>query len=88
MAAADESAPLLIALNKCDVTPPELLATLKRTVFTAFGVEERQTVAVSARTGEGIETLEAALVAPYLLPEPDAIESVTITAARHAQGAR
>jgi tRNA modification GTPase len=29
--------------------------------------------------------LEVALVAPYLAPEPDAVESVVITASRHAQ---
>ena len=80
---AAESAPLLIALNKCDRLSAERLPALQASVRSAFAVEVRQVVAVSAQFGTGLGALEAALVEPYLQAESAAAESVIVTAARH-----
>ncbi len=80
---AFEAAPVLIALNKCDVLADAQLPALKACVSSAFAVEERQVVAVSAVTGAGLEALESALVRPFLTSESESAESVIITAARH-----
>lgn len=82
---AADAAPLLIAINKCDAATADRVAELRVRILTEFAVEERQVVAVSARTGAGLDALEAALVRPYLAPETDAAESVIVTAARHAR---
>ncbi|MCW3055042.1 MAG: tRNA modification GTPase TrmE [Chthonomonadales bacterium] len=79
-----EAAPLLVALNKCDLLADEKVAALRARVLTTFALDARQVVPVSAQTGEGLEALEAALVRPYLASESDAAESVIVTAARHA----
>ena len=82
---SSESAPLCLVLNKCDAVPAERVTALRNLVLAEFAVESRQIVAVSALTGTGLGELEAELVRSYLAPESDAVESVIVTAARHAQ---
>ncbi|MCW3096483.1 MAG: tRNA modification GTPase TrmE [Chthonomonadaceae bacterium] len=81
---ADDAAPLLIVVNKSDAVTVDQVEALRSRVQAEFAVEALQVVAVSALTGAGLEELESALVRPYLAPETDAVESVIVTAARHA----
>lgn len=80
-----EAAPLLIALNKCDMRTETQVMALRSLVTEELGVGEAQIAAVSAQTGMGLERLEESLVRPYLSAEGEAVEDVVITASRHAQ---
>ena len=82
---ASETARLMIVVNKCDAVSQDEITGLLARVEADMGVSEQQVVAVSAQTGVGLEALESALVRPYLTPESGAVESVVVTASRHAQ---
>lgn len=62
----------VIVVNKCDIADPEVLDRLRR--------NEKHTIFVSARTGEGIEELRA-LIADEL-PAPDIMVDVLVPYSR------
>jgi tRNA modification GTPase len=80
-----DAPPLLAALNKCDRVPEADLEALSARLAAALDLPVAQVTLVSAQTGFGLEALEAALVRPYLLSGSDAVETVVVTGARHAQ---
>ena len=78
----DKKIPVIVVLNKCDLTGEDTRVLLKKVMNAALLPEGAAPVAVSALTGEGIEKLRQAIT--RLLPE-DATEA-TITGALAAPG--
>jgi len=85
--AASEVRRALLVLNKQDAVPPEQAQAVAAEALRTFGPPFFGAVSLSARTGAGLEALEAALARLVTGPEggDSAAEAVILTSARHRQ---
>lgn len=80
---------LIIALNKTDITTPRAVADIRVQITEALPANTTATtIAISARTGEGLDELRRHLTLAAGLCDTQATEGVMVTNARHAEALR